>query len=371
MKTIVFLSHFDGNLYHFRLPIMQALAKIGWRTIALAPSGEYSGAFANFGIEHIDYKIDRGGLNPFAEIAVIFRLARIIKTIKPDVLHCFTVKPNIYGAIAGKIARAQSIYATVTGLGSYFIDEGAKAKIVRAIILRGYKIIAPFCKKILFQNEDDLNFFTDNNIVKKSKAVCIGSSGVDVNYWKRSERRKSGERVVVLFVGRLIKHKGVFELLKAAKNLKEKYGEKIAFIIVGASDAGNVSNAESGAFDEYANAALFVGETKDVKPYYENADIFALPSYREGTPRSVLEAQSMGVCAVTTDAVGCREAIENGVTGLLVPIRDAAALEAALDRLYNDEALRLKMGEAARKRIVKLFSVETIVDRYLALYGED
>ncbi|MDR0664958.1 MAG: glycosyltransferase family 4 protein [Helicobacteraceae bacterium] len=368
-QTIVFLSHFDGNLYLFRLPIMRALARSGWRVVALVPSGEYSAKFAEFGVEHIDYKINRSGLNPFAEAAVIFRISKALKKIKPDILQCFTAKPNIYGAIAGKIAGVKNIYCAVTGLGSFFADNSLKSKALRAIILFGYKICAKLCVKILFQNNDDLNLFVDKKIAKKYKVLLIGSSGVDINYWRKSPEAKNDNAIAVLFVGRLIKHKGIFELLEAARNLKRKFGEKIKFIIVGGGDKGNLFNASGEAFSEYESIAVFEGEQKEVKPYYDRADIFVLPSYREGMPRAVLEAQAMSLPVVTTDAIGCRDAIENGVTGILVPVGDAEAIEKAIERLVADKTLRKKMGEAARERAEKLFDVNIVIKRYLTLYG--
>ncbi|MDR1451820.1 MAG: glycosyltransferase family 4 protein [Helicobacteraceae bacterium] len=369
-KTIVFLSHFDGNLYLFRLPVMRALVKIGWRVIALTPSGEYSGEFAKYGAEHIDYKINRSGLNPFGEAAAIFRLRDVLKKIKPDILHCFAAKPNIYGAIAGKMAGARQIYATVTGLGSFFIDDSLKAGAVKTIILFGYRLIGFFCAKILFQNDDDLRFFTDNGVVKADKALMIGSSGVDIEYWKRSKASAEKHNVVVLFVGRLIAHKGVFELLAAAKNLKQKFGDQIEFVIVGGGDRGNLSNVGEEAFKAYKQIVFFAGEQRFVKPYYDRADIFVLPSYREGAPRAVLEAQSMSLPVVTTDTIGCRDAIENHVTGLLVPVKDSSALEAAIESLFADKALRKTMGDRARLRAEKLFDANLVVKRYLALYNE-
>ncbi|MDR1912757.1 MAG: glycosyltransferase family 4 protein [Helicobacteraceae bacterium] len=367
MKTVVFLSHFDGNLYLFRLPIMRYLANNGYRVIALVPSGEYSDLFAQDKIEHIDYKIKRSSLNPFSEIAVIFRLTRILKRVKPDILHCFTIKPNLYGAIAGRLAGVKTIYATVTGLGSFFIDDSLKAKIVKNILLLGYYVIGKLCAKVLFQNSDDLNLFTQKKIVKVSKTLLIGSSGVDTNFWQKTKRGKK-DKVTILFVGRLIKHKGILEFLKAARNLKNKHGDLIEFVIVGGGDKGNLFSLDSAKTIARNNRVVFEGEQKDIKPYYQAADIFVLPSYREGVSRSILEAMSMSLPIVTTNAVGCRDTIEDQIGGFLIPIGDDAALEEAIERLFNDQKLRVKMGKAARKRAVERFDVKAVVERYAKLY---
>ncbi|MDR3347349.1 MAG: glycosyltransferase family 4 protein [Helicobacteraceae bacterium] len=367
MKTIVFLSHFDGNLYLFRLPIMRRLSELGWRVIALVPRGNYSGAFAERGIEHIHYRINRAGLNPFGSMATIIELVRKLKAIKPDILHCFTVKPNLYGAIAGKFAGVKTTYATVTGMGSFFIERSLKARLVSFIILCGYRLAGRLCAKILFQNSDDLSYFVDRRVVPQEKAKLLGSSGIDTDRWQRSGERKN-DRISILFVGRLIKHKGIFELLEAAANLKARYGESIEFVIVGASDRGNLFNADLKRVNAYGRVASFVGAQDDVWRFYNDADIFVLPSYREGVPRTVLEAMSMSLPVVTTDAIGCRETIEQEESGLFVPIGDSHALEKALERLIDDRALREKMGKAARCRALKLFDIKAVINRYLALY---
>ncbi|GHV04786.1 glycosyl transferase [Campylobacterota bacterium] len=369
MRTIVFLSHFDGNLYLFRLPIMQALAERGWRVIALVPSGAYSPKFAEHGIEHIPYKINRAGLNPFGAIAAIRAIARTLKRIKPEILHCFTVKPNLYGAIAGKIAGVPRIYATVTGLGSYFIDTSYKAVFVRRVILCGYRLAGVLAHKVLFQNRDDLAFFVDRGIVRREKAAIIGSSGIDTDRWKREGARGEGE-CVVLSVMRLIAHKGIHELIAAARAIRAKHGDNIRFVIVGGRDEGNPSSVSEAQIEAWQSEQIagFALEQMNVKPFYETADIFVLPSYREGVPRTILEAEAMSLPIVTTDTVGCRDAIEAGVTGFLVPARDATLLEAAIERLAVDIALRRQMGENARALAVERFGINAVIARYLELY---
>ena len=371
MKTIVFLSHFDGNLYGFRLPIMRALAKSGIRVIALTPHGNFSAKFSEFNIEHIPFAIDRLSKNPFKAVVTIWRITKILRKIKPDILHCFTVKPNIFGAFAGRLAGVKIIYATVTGLGSYFISSDHKSKIVRMIILLGYKTIAPLITKMLFQNGDDLALFVRRKIIKKHKTVMIGSSGIDTALWRR-QRARNNETITVLFIARLIAHKGIYELITAFRNLKTKFGDKIRFVIGGGLDGGNPSSITQATLDEWQreNIAEFAGEQTEVQKYYENADIFVLPSYREGVPRTVLEAMSKELAVVTTDTVGCRETVVDYESGLIVPPRSAEALEAALELLITDHALRRRLAANARLRAETLFDIQAVVARYLPLYGE-
>lgn len=367
-KTIVFLSHFDGNLYLFRLPVMEALARKGWRAIALCPAGEYSARFGDHGIEHIGYTVDRAGLNPLKELKTLWAIRNLLKNIRPDILHTFTVKPNLYGTIAGRLAGVKTVVITVTGLGSFFIDRTPKARLIRAVILAGYRLISPLASRVLFQNEDDRALFIQKRIVPENKTVLIGSSGIDTTLWQPAQ--KPAGPITVLFVGRLLVHKGVPELMIAAKNLKARHGENLRLILVGDLDSGNPSSIDAKTLQNWKNENLadFPGWQTDPRPWYELADIFALPSHREGLPRTAIEAMAMGLPVVTTDAPGCRDTIENGVSGLLFPVGDAAALETALETLIADETLRRQMGEAARRRAVAFFDVRAVVDRYLELY---
>lgn len=367
-KTIVFLSHFDGNLFLFRLPVMEALARKGWRVIALCPAGEYSARFKDHSIEHIGYGVDRAGLNPLKELKTLWAIRKILKSLRPDILHTFTVKPNLYGAIAGRLAGVKTMVITVTGLGSFFIDSGIKSRLIRAVIRAGYRLIAPLVSRVLFQNEDDRALFIREKIVRENKTVLIGSSGIDTTLWQPAQ--KPAGPITVLFVGRLLVHKGVPELMIAAKNLKTRHGEAVRFVLVGDLDAGNPSSIDAATLQNWKNENLadFPGWQQNPRPWYERADIFVLPSHREGLPRTVIEAMAMGLPVVTTDAPGCRDTIEDRVSGLLFPIGDAVALESALETLIADETLRRQMGEAARARAVKLFDVRAVVDRYLALY---
>ena len=369
-KTIVFLSHFDGNLFLFRLPVMQALVQKGWRVIALCPAGEYSDRFKNHGIEHIGYGVDRAGLNPFRELKTLQELRALLKTLRPDILHAFTVKPNLYGAIAGQLAGVKTIFVTVTGLGSFFIDRTFKSRLIRAVILAGYRLISPLCSRMLFQNEDDRALFVGKKIVNKNKTALIGSSGIDTAQWQPVSRVAGP--ITVLFVGRLLVHKGVPELMAAAKNLKARYGETVRFILVGDLDKGNPSSIDETVLQSWKTAGLaeFPGWQQDPRPWYERADIFVLPSHREGLPRTTIEAMAMGLAIVTSDAVGCRETIEHEKSGLMFQTGNGAELEAALARLINNEALRHKLGQAARRRAETRFDIRAVVARYLELYEQ-
>jgi N,N'-diacetylbacillosaminyl-diphospho-undecaprenol alpha-1,3-N-acetylgalactosaminyltransferase len=220
VKKIVFLSHFDANLFLFRLPIMHALVNEGWEVIALCPEGDYHHRFVEFGVTHVSYDIDRGSLNPLREIVSIFSITRVLKDLRPDILHTFTVKPNIYGLLAGRAAKIDQMYASVTGLGSFFIERDLKSKIVKKLTLFLYKIVFRYATVVTFQNHDDQNLFIKHNLINKERTRLIKGSGIDTHLWQ-SHHKKSDGTVHFLFVGRLLKHKGVGEFIQAATTLKK------------------------------------------------------------------------------------------------------------------------------------------------------
>lgn len=344
---------------------MQALVEKGYKVIALVPSGEYSEKFKDFGIIHTHYDIKRASLNPLNEIKTIFEITKIIKDIKPDILHTFTAKPNIYGAVAGKLAKVPKIYITITGLGSFFIDNSLRSKIIKNIILILYKIASKFATKVLFQNSDDEQLFVDQKIVQKSKTVMIGSSGIDTDKWQKTSDQ-SHKTINILFVGRLIRHKGIFELLEAYTNLQTDQKSKLT--IVGDIDPNNPSSITADQIERYKNIE-FVGWSQNTIDFYNKADIFVLPSYREGVPRTIIEAMSMNLAVITTDTVGCKDTIDHNISGILIPVGDTEALKNALERLINDRDLREKFAKNARQKATDQFDIKTVISRYLEIYN--
>lgn len=368
-KTIVYLSHYDGNLYLFRLPIMREMIKNRYKVIALVPYGDYNKLLIDSGIDVVNYYVQRESINPFKEIITIYQIYKKLLIIKPNILHTFTAKPNLYGSIAGKFAKINKIFITVTGLGSFFIDNNFKSTIVRTIIVLLYKISAKIATKVLFQNSDDLNYFIYKNIVDRKKTVLIGSSGIDTSYWQNSHK-KSSDTIDILFVGRVIIHKGIVELLEAFLNLAKKYND-IYLTIVGDVDKGNHFYLPKNILENlYSSANIkVVGWQENTKKYYENSDIFILPSYREGVPRTVLEAMSMSLAIITTNTVGCKDTVIHNQSGLLVPIKDSKAIKNALELLINSPDLREKFGKNARKEVVNSHDIQIVIKGYLALYS--
>lgn len=368
---VVFLAQHDWHLHQFRRPVMRALTERGWDVVALCPAGEFSGRFAADGVRHVAYRVSRGGMNPFRELAVIVTLARALRELKPDLVHTFTMKPNIYGAFAAAWAGVPKRAATVAGLGSFYIP-GAAPALFRRVLDRLYGAALRRVDRVIFQNPDDRDELVKLGACRPEQGVVIPGSGVDVSRFAPVARPAEGP-VVVTMLARLIRHKGVDEYLTAARTLKGRYGEKVVFQLAGEEDPGNPWAIDAARLADSARRGIVrrLGFVSDVPALLAGTDVFALPSYyREGIPFAVLEAMSAGLAVVTTDCVGCRETVVPEVSGLLVPGRDAAALAAALERLIADPELRRRLGTAARARAQAVFAVEKIVAAYLGVYRE-
>ena len=355
-NKIVFLSHLDLNLYLFRLPIMKELIKNGYEVYAVCPKGEAFDKFSEFGIKAVEYEIDRGSLNIFKELKTIQNIKKVINEINPDILHTFMHKPNLYGNLIGHKCTIN----TITGLGSFFIHNDLKSKIIRNLIILGYKITTKNTKKIIFQNSDDLKYFVENRIIPKNKAVLIKSSGIDTEVFKPTKQPQN-KKPIVLMIARVIRDKGVEEFIKASKIV----GDKAEFWYVGDIDKGNKN-----AFNPNWENVNYLGFRRDIKELISKCDIFVLPSYREGVPRTLLEAASMAKPIVTTDAVGCREVVEDGKNGFLVPIKDYKTLAKKIEALIDNLKLREEFAKYGRIKAKKEFDIKVVVSKYMKVYKE-
>jgi len=353
---------------------MRALVARGCEVYALCPDGEFSGRFARFGVRHISYRINRSSLNPFREPVVIGVLARRLRQLAPDLLHSFMMKPNIYGGIAGRLAGVPRKVASVTGLGSFYIKTpaGVIPRLSRWGLDRLYRTALGRMDKVIFYNQDDRAEFLGLGICGERQSVIIPGSGVDTDYFVPSARDKNGDPVVVTMAARLLRDKGVHEFLAAAEALKGRWGHRVCFQIAGAEDPGNLWSADQALLEGSASQGIIrrLGFLEDIRGVLSGTDIYALPSYREGMPVSVLEAMSMALPVVATNAPGCRETVLDGVNGFQVPVRDAQALAEAIERLVRDPVLRRQFGAAGRRRAEQMFSIGKIVEAHLAIYRE-
>jgi len=372
---IGFLSHLDANLFLFRLPVMKALRQKGHEIYAIAPRGKHWENFIGEGITPVDYTIDRGSTNPLKERAAIEAIYRAIAPLRLDILHTFTAKPNIYGTFAARRAGVPTVYNLVEGLGSFYIDESWRAKMMRRLIEHLYKRAFRLSDLCVFVNSEDADYMIRKGLLPEKKAKVIRSVGVDTRLFDPDavDRRRveilnkelSPQGLpIVLMVGRAIWHKGVREFYDAAKRLEGR----AVFVLAGATDPGNPSCANPEFLK--GGAVRWLGERDDIAELTAACDIYVLPSYREGVPRTLLEGASMGKPLVATDVTGCREVVQPGHNGLLVPPKNAEALAGAIDQLLTDAALRARMGEASRRIAVEEFDTRKVVAQYLPLYEE-
>lgn len=372
---IAFLSSLDLNLYLFRLDVMRELQKRGDKVYAIIPKGKYFDLIAEEGIETIDYNLSRGSLNPLDALGSIWELKNRLQSLNLDLLHTFTVKPNIFGTFAGKMAGVPRIYNLVEGLGSFYVDNSLKSRVVRSLIEALYKQSFKFAERVVFVNGDDPKYLIENKILEESKAKIIKSVGIDTDEYRddsisdevkirlRSELNLSQNDKVVIMVARAILHKGTIDFYKSAEILKDR-GYK--FLFVGGLDSGN----RFGMSEEFMKSGnvQWLDWRDDVKELLSISHIVVLPSYREGVPRTLLEACSMGKPIVATDVVGCRETVDNGENGYLVPIESPEILSSKIENILEDREIYLSMAKKSREKALKEFDIRYIVEQYMEIY---
>jgi N,N'-diacetylbacillosaminyl-diphospho-undecaprenol alpha-1,3-N-acetylgalactosaminyltransferase len=354
--------------------MMVELVKRGHTVYAIAPCGEYSIKFSLYGIKHIDYTIQRESLNPFKERVFVENIYKAIVPLKLDILHTFTAKPNIYGTFAATRAKVPVILNLIEGLGSFYVENSVKNRLIRFMIEKLYKKAFQLSQKAVFVNSDDPSYMIKRGLIEEDKVKIIKSVGIDTEEFSMSKisdvsllKKSLGlkDEIVVLMVARAIWHKGVREFYEVASMFERK---KVKFILVGDIDKGNHSSA-SKEFLQNGNV-VWLGHRDDIKELTALCDIYVLPSYREGVPRTLLEAASMAKPIVTTDTVGCREVVDDAVNGFLVPVKDTMVLFEKIDLLVKNAPLREEMGKKGREKAVKEFDIKNIVSQYLELYSE-
>jgi N,N'-diacetylbacillosaminyl-diphospho-undecaprenol alpha-1,3-N-acetylgalactosaminyltransferase len=359
---------------------MKALLKEGFDVYAIIPKGDYSDKLRREGIKVIHYYVKRGGLNFINDFRTILNLYRIFKKQRFDIIHSFTIKPNIYSAISGKLAGIPIIINHIEGLGYIYTEDNLKTKLLRFIANNLYRISFNFAKRVIFQNPDD--FIELSKLVDLHRTLIIKGTGIDTNYFSsenvdsikvkslREELKINSDKIVITLIARLQWSKGIKEFVESAKTVMKKYNN-LLFLIVGWRDEGNPDVITEDFIKESSNEFIkFIGKREEIKEILDLTDIYALPSYREGIPRTILEAMAMEKPVITTDAPGCKETVEDGVNGFLIPVKDSKALAGSIEKLILDKELRKKMGKASREKVIKEFSDEIVIEKILSLYKE-
>lgn len=367
MKVLLF-ANTPWYLYNFRLPLAEALREHGHQVLLVSPPGPHSLRLEEAGFRWEPFPLSRRGMNPLAELLTIVRLARLYRRERPDLLHHFTIKCVLYGSLAARLSATARTVNAVTGLGYVFLRQGRKARGLQALA-RGLYRLALKDTAVVFQNADDQAAFVADGLVRPGQSTIIRGSGVDLRRFPFTPEAE-GEPLVIL-PARLLWDKGVGEFVEAARALAAG-GVRARFALLGDLDPDNPAGISAGQLQAWQQEGVIEwwGWQDDMPAQYAKAHIVCLPSYREGLPRTLLEAAACGRAIVTTDVPGCREAVQHGHNGLLVEKEQAGALTAALRELIACPQTRRRMGANGRALAEAEFSVERIVAETLALYGE-
>jgi glycosyltransferase involved in cell wall biosynthesis len=368
-KTVLILGSYAPSLVTFRGPLIAAMAERGHRVIASAPSiaPGTAAALRRLGAEPREVPLANASLNPLAMVQSLRTLRRLLLEIRPDVLLSYTIKPVILGALAGRATGVPAIVSLITGVGYAFTEGGElKRRFTRLAASPLYRMALARSTAIVFQNPDDEALFQKLRLVRgEANVFRTNGSGIDLD---RFEPTVLPERTSFLMIARLLKDKGIREFAKAAKRIKEKHPD-VPIALVGRLDPSPDSLTPAELQELSRHGIDFKGELEDVRPAISGCSVYVLPSYREGTPRSVLEAMAMGRAIVTTDAPGCRETVREGENGLLVPPRDSEALHEAMLRFVRDPRLAAAMGVASRRLAERKFDVRKVNSALLEIAG--
>jgi glycosyltransferase involved in cell wall biosynthesis len=356
----------DWYLYNFRLAQAQALRERGDEVILVSPDGPYGPQMRAMGFRWLPFSLGRKSLNPLPEIQAVMRLLRLYKQEKPDLVHHFTIKCVLYGSLVCHLLGIRCVVNSVTGLGYVFMEGGVARSWLRSLIQLSYRFLL---RKtwVIFLNPDDKTVFLERHLVDPGRAVLIRGDGVDIQHFSPQPEPK-GLPLVVL-PARMLWDKGVGEFVAAARSVRRK-GLSARFVLVGDIDSDNPASVPTSQLQAWEKEAVIEwwGWKKDIEDVYAQAAIVCLPSYREGLPKTLVEAAACGRPIVASDVPGCREVVKHGVNGLLVPVRDAGALAEALIDLLQNPDLRSEMGVRSRTMAVEEFSMELIISQTFAVY---
>jgi glycosyltransferase involved in cell wall biosynthesis len=373
-KTIMILGSYGPSLVRFRLPLIAALRQRGCNVIAAVPLGEVSAPdrqrLESMGVILADAPVSRHGVGVLSGVTYTWLVARLLKRHRADAIVSYTVKPVIFGCIAAYLAGVKKAVPLVTGLGSVFTGEArtVKQRIVRIMLSRLYRFALSLAGCGYFQNPDDprdLAVFGGLSL-QKTRVEIMPGSGVDLRYFAACPLPSTTEPTVFLMIARVIGDKGVREFAEAATRLRRAQPH-VRCVLVGPFDENpsGISPAEVQGWTDVE----YLGPSDDVRPQIAACHVYVLPSYREGTPRSVLEAMAMGRAVVTTDAPGCRETVKDGENGFLVPVRDGAALADAMQRFVETPELITRMGSRSRLMAEEKYDADHAYDGVLKELG--
>lgn len=368
--SIAFVVNNSAYFISHRMRIGLRLLSAGYVVHVVAP-----GACPNILVEHgfiyHQMNMSRKGKNPFNEMSTLFYLYSLFGRLKPDIVHLVTIKPYLYGGVAARLAGVPAVVSAVAGLGILFSQDSFKNIILRSVLYPLYRFAFGHPQqKVIFQNRDDKALLQRFAHLPAEKTVLIRGAGVDLAAYPFLPEPEV--EVVVCFASRLLKDKGVVEFAEASRALRRR-GITAAFWLIGTPDPGNANTVTQAQLDAWEQEGLLkcLGYRTDIAELFSQSHIVALPScYGEGLPKVLIEAAACGRAVITTDHPGCRDAIEAGVTGLLIPIKDSVALADAIERLISNPEQRQRLGRAGRVLAENVFDVEKVIDEHIRIYEQ-
>lgn len=381
---VVLVCNSDGALYVFRGPLIRALVEMGHDVVSICPDGDYTERLRAMGVRTHLVEFARHSVSPFQNIVLLYQIWRIIREEAPEVVHGFTHKAVIYGALAARFARVPRIVMTVTGLGTLFIRNDGLTRMLRCALVMQYRVALSSRVRVLFQNPDDMDEFISLNAVRRQQAQLTNGSGIDLTEFElpmadlvaqmramisREIGNDLTDRMIVLFPARGVREKGFLEYYEAARQVSEATPGRYCFIHLGLIDSDTSGYFSAGDVATFArkHSVHYLGFKDNIRDYMIASDIIALPSYREGVPRSLIEALALGKTLVATDVPGCRETVMDGSNGFLCQPRSAEDFANAVMRI--DRAMMERARLRSRRYCEEKFDVAHLNALTFSIYG--
>jgi glycosyltransferase involved in cell wall biosynthesis len=366
MKMLL-VANTDWYLFNYRLSLGKFLRQLGYEVVMISPEGDYSGKLEAAGFRWLGWKVGRQSTALLDEMRALNNLRLLYRQEGPDLVHHFTMKPVLYGSIAARLAGIKGVVNSITGLGYIWLSNEPKARLLRALSKPIFQLgLSSRQMRMIFENEGDRSFFVNEGIVRQERVVVIGGVGVDVDYF--SPQPENPGIPVILFPSRMLWDKGVGVVVEAARILRGKVKARV--VLAGKPDPGNPTSIDETVIQQWVQEGLveYWGWQEDMRKVYQQSHIVVLPSFYEGVSTALLEAAACAKPIVATDIPGCRAVVRHGENGFLVPVNDAHACAAALEKLVTEPELRKQMGRNGRKRILEDFTDQDVNIRTIAVY---
>lgn len=369
-KKIIISVNSAWNLFNFRAGLIVELIGAGYEVVAVAPRDNNVPKLELLGCRFVNFEIDSQGTNPIRDFLLLWRYKQLLIHEQPDLCLFYTVKPNVFGSLAATFCGIPFIN-NVAGLGSVFISGGWLKKAVKVL----YRLALRSSSKVFFQNKDDIELFVENKLVKRKLTDVLPGSGINLNYFSPVITHTDATQnfsFKFLLIARMLKDKGVVEYVQAAQILKES-GFNAEFCLLGFLDVQNPAAISTDQMNAWVNEGYvnYLGSSDDVRVHLSNANCVVLPSYREGTPRVLLEAAAMAKPIITTNAVGCKDVVVDGVNGMLCEVKNSSDLALKMKAmLMLTEDQRKLMGQNGRMKIEKEYDEKIVIQKYLQVIAQ-